>query len=251
MILTIKNQVAGTRVYLGGLVIVGENSQATISRDLNVLLVQDAQFLADLGSNGTVKIVLNNQVKDLNPGEALELAKVLANFSANPLATMPIYYSAPIMIKQSRDTESNSTVWSMRNDANSVRQVCIERIYLNGIFDNATPLVSTTLCYDLRRFNTATPTGGAAVTAIKMSNVGPPTAVTDIRVLDTGLTVTSVVFETPFSYIPIPDQRGSSVIYRRDVVPIKLAPGEGLCIRLTVASVAGQNLIGEITWSER
>lgn len=248
MNLTIKNQIVGTRSYLNGIVTVIENGATTISRDLNVIIIGDAQFLFDVTNTN---IIVNNGVKDLNPGETLLLAQSLSVFSTDPLATLFLYYSAQISIEQSASTVANSTVWSMRNSSLSPRFVIIERINLTASFHAATPLGRQTLKYDLRRFNTATPTGGTAVTAIQQDTLSSATGVSDIRVLDTGLTVTNVIFENPFAVISLPAVSGSVSSYIRDNMCFKLAAGEGIAIRLNTSALAGLSLTGEIIWSER
>lgn len=162
------------------------------------------------------------------------------------------YYSVPVQIRQSAATAANATVFAMRNAAASTRTVFIERIALAGTFDAASPVGRSLLRYALCRFSTATPTAGTAVTVIEMDNGNAATQVTDVRFLDTGLTTTGVVFESPFAIIGIPSSDGATVQYEREGIAIELAPGEGFCIRLiTVAAIIGQGLSGEIVWSER
>lgn len=161
------------------------------------------------------------------------------------------YYSVPVQILQSAATAANATVFSMRNAAASTRTVYIERILLNGTFGVATPLARALLRYGLCRYSTATPTAGTVVPVIEADNGNAATQVTDVRFLDTGLTTAGVVFETPFAIIGIPTTDGTVVQYEREDMSFELAPGEGFCIRLMVAAVAGQGLSGEIIWSER
>lgn len=248
MNLTIKNQIAGTRSYLGGVVTVADSGSTTISRDLNVIIVGDAQFLSDITS---INIILNNGVKDLNPGEANLLCQTLAQFSTEPLATLFLYYSLPVNIRQSTTTAANTTVWAMRNASGSPKQVVIEKIQLSMAFDAGTPLGRSLQRYEVRRFNTATPTGGTALTPVQMDLLAPATVVTDARAVDTGLSVTSVVFDNSFFVISCPATDATVVQYVRTGIPMKLAAGEGLAIRLNVAAVAGQSICGEVTWSER
>lgn len=163
------------------------------------------------------------------------------------------YYSAAVNIRQTAVTAANATVWTMRNPAGSAKTVYIESIGLNATFDSGTPVVRTTLRYQLGRFSAATPTGGTAVTVVENDNANSSTAVTDARFLDTGLTTTSVIFESPFSVISVPavDGGAASFYAQHESIPFVLAAGEGLAIRLNVASAAGQGLSGVISWSER
>ncbi len=250
MIIIIKNKSPGVRSYIGGLITVLEDGITIVPREFNVLLFNDNQLLCDIGLVSTAKIIINNGIKDLNVGEVLDLAKVFSQFSLNPIATIPIYYSLPINIKHTGTVALDSTIFSMINNTDSLKIIMIERINLQMCFSAATPLIRTDLIYELVRFNTATPTGGTSISPVLMDSNALTSAITDARYSNTGLTVTGVVFETPFSYIGCPTSDGASTTYFRDI-PIKLAAGEGLAIKLTLASVAGQGLSGEIIWSER
>lgn len=161
------------------------------------------------------------------------------------------YYSAPVQIRQSATTAANGTVFSMRNAAASTRTVYIERINLSMFFDTGTPLGRSLQRYSLCRFSAATPSTGTTETVIEMDNANPSTQVTDVRFLDTGLTTTSVSFESAFAIIGCPAVDGSVSPFVREGISFKLAAGEGFCIRLTVTAVIGQGLAGEIVWSER
>lgn len=248
MILTIKNQTAGTRSYLSGLVTVADSSQTVLPRDLNVIIVSDAQFISDVINS---VVILNNGVNDLNPGRGLDLIQFLGNFSTDPIASLFLYYSAVVNIRQTAASDVGTIVWSMRNPLASTLNVAIERMFLQMSFDALTPLASKLLRYEFVRFNTATPSGGTQLTPIKASNLAPASAV-DVRYLDIGLTTTSVVFENPFGTILCPAVQGAVSTYDRSGIVLKLAPGEGLAIRVAgVAASVGQGISGEITWSLR
>lgn len=175
----------------------------------------------------------------------------LGNIANAQMAIAAGYYSTPVNVRQTAATAANATVWSLRNPAASTKTVYIERIYLMMDFDSGTPLGRTLQRYDLERFTTATPTAGTAITVVKMDSSDPTSAVTDVRFLDTGLTTTSVAFGTPFATLGCPATDATTTIYVREAIGFKLAPGEGICIRLNVAAVIGQGLTGEIVWSER
>lgn len=161
------------------------------------------------------------------------------------------YYSLPINIRQTAATAANATVFALRNAAASTKTVYIEDIQLLMAFDTATPLTRSLQRYDLVRFTTATPTAGTALTVVAMDSSAAATQVTDARFLDTGLTTTSVVFGSAFATIGCPATDATTSEFSRNGISIKLAPGEGFCIRLTVAAVVGQSLTGCVTWSER
>lgn len=248
MQLTLKNQTGSPLSYVQGQVTCPASSNAAVPRDYNTLLLGDATFLSDANS-GTV--ILNNGSTDLTGPSIQILATVFAQFSLSPLATLPLYYCAPVNIRQTAATAANSTVWSMRNDASSLKLVTIESIKLMMHFDTGTPLQRSSLRYELRRFSTATPSGGTSITPVLRDSLAPSTSVTDARFLDTGLTVTSVVFDNPFAIIGCPASDGSTNSFSQDIVPFKLAAGEGLCIRLSQTAAIGQGLFGEIIWAER
>lgn len=248
MLLTIKNNTSGTRSYLGGFITVAEASQVSISRDLNVIITQDAQFISDITSNA---ITLNDGSTDHGAASAITLIKILATYVTDPIASLFLYYSASVNVRQTTAAASSTTVWAMRNPLASPFNIVIERIQFKMSFDNLTPLGAKLLRYELVRFNTATPTGGTQITPIKASSIAPASAA-DVRFLDTGLSTTSVVFEGPFSIINCPAVQGAVSDYQRNNVCIKLAPGEGLAIRVSdVAASVGQALSGEIVWSLR
>lgn len=173
------------------------------------------------------------------------------NLKTSVAAEATNFYSAPVNIRQTAATAANATVWAMRNAAASTKNVVIERIYLMMSFDTATPIGRALLRYDIERFTTATPTAGSAITVVLMDSQQAATQVTDVRFIDTGLTTTSVVFGTPIATIGCPATDATSNHYCRENVGIRLAPGEGLAIRLNVVAVAGQGLTGEIVWSEK
>lgn len=244
---TIKNQTAGSLSYLGGAITVAASSNTNVPRDFNTLLLTDAHFLDD-ATNGN--ILLNNQFSDMSGPSIQILAQTYANFLLTPIATLPLYYSLPVSVRQSATTSSGSTVWAMRNAAASVKIVTIEQIKLRCTFDAGTPLTRKTLTYEIKRFSTATPSGGTALTPILLDTLGASTAVTDARVLDTGLTMTSVVLETASDVIACPAVEGASVEFLNNM-PFKLGAGEGLAITLGSNALVGQGVSGNIVWAER
>lgn len=247
MQLTIKNQTANPLSYFQGFITVAANGQTIVPRQYNTLLCGDAGFLAD-ASRGA--IIVNNGYVDLSTSSIILLSQVLAGFSTTPIATIPLYYTLPIAIRQSANTAANNVVWAMRNHAASPKIIMIERINLAMSFDAGTPLFRTSLRYEFVRFSAAAPTGGTAISPIPMDSNAPATLVTDARFLDTGLTTNGMSFENAIASVGCPASDGATATYNRDI-PIKLAAGEGLAIRLNVAAIAGQGLFGEIIWSER
>lgn len=249
MNLIIKNQTDNSLSYAQGQVTVGPKGTTPVPREYNVLVTGDAAFLNDATAGN---IIVNNGAGDLSGPSIILLAQSLAIFAATPLATMPLYYSLPIQIRQSAGTAASKIVWAMRNDAASQKIVTVERIFLQMGFDAGTPLGRSLQRYSLRRFTTAAPTGGTAINPVPMDTQSPATVITDARFLDTGLTNGNLVLSgDSIAVIGCPASDGSTVPYERKDIPIKLAAGEGLAIVLEVAAVVGQDLTGEVIWAER
>lgn len=176
------------------------------------------------------------------------------DFEANYLSrgnNGPAYYSTYFNIRQTAGTAANSTVFSMRNNASSTRIVLIEKMSLVMGFDTGTPIVRSLQRYYLSGFSAATPTGGTQISAAALETANPATQVTDIRYLDTGLTTSGVSFGNPVANLGCPAVDGSVSSLIVQGIPIKLMAGEGMCVRLASAAVAGQSLTGFIMWSER
>ncbi len=166
-------------------------------------------------------------------------------------------YMAPINMRFTGTTAANSTVWALRNGA--TYSTYIRRIFLMAGFDGTA--AGSTSQYELRRFNTATPSGGASVTAIKKDTAFGGSTLADLRQDTTGaaLTVTSLVFETAFASAGV--ARGatggtSQIMLDFTTSPetrpfFVLAPNEGLCIRNSIVAVVGDSLSGFVEWEER
>ncbi len=174
--------------------------------------------------------------------------------SGNRIISEPVgVYMLPINLgRLTAIIAANSAIWTMRNtDTKTIRILDIE---IHSAFDGTA--VSTSALYNIVRFNTATPTGGTAMTVIKASNDFSNSAITDARYNPAAaLTVTSVVFETPLAGISNPRQvnstsyihlKGNEIVYNT----FELASGEGLAIRLGVDSVVGDVISGYVRWME-
>lgn len=248
MTIILKNQTGGILAYANGAISVPANSNLTISTDYYASLFFDPALASDflLGN-----ILINDGISDYNNADGFSFEDKFFQFLFNPIAMTPIYYSAPIAIRQSAATASGGTVWAMRNPLASTKIVLIEVINLLISFDAGTPLGRSLQRYDMVRFSAATPTGGTSVAVVSADSAASSSAVTDARFLDTGLTTSGISFGTAFCTIGVPASDGSNCAYRRTGVPIRLAAGEGLAIRLNGSAVVGQGLTGEIAWSER
>lgn len=167
-------------------------------------------------------------------------------------------YIANINVRQSAATAANSTIWTMRN-VSGPATVYIRHIRLMVSFDG-TAAATTTLRYDLMRFDTATPTGGTAVTVVKKRSTYGTSVVSDVRFLDTGLTTTGVNFGAAFHTVGLAASVTNGIMeedldyatsIERYNAPFELASGEGLAIRLNVAAVVGLSIRGSVTWDEK
>ena len=166
-------------------------------------------------------------------------------------------FLAPVNIRQTAATAAPATVWSMRNPTSSTKVAYIRRIFVVMAFDGIA--AASTARYDFMRFSAATPTGGTAITPIKKRNADAGTAVTDLRFVDTGLTVAGVTFETAFATVSLPlaltggvqafDMNFEKPGERYST--FDLVAGEGLAVQLNVTAVAGQSLVGFAEWDER
>lgn len=225
---------SGNPVQMGG-----KDGSSNIQTILTDTAGNQAVLLKDASANGITSSTLSGTTASKQGLDVVRLSPVTN------------YYSAPVSIRQTAASAANSTVWAMRNAAASTKTVVIERIYLLISFDAGTPITRSFQRYDLVRFSAATPTAGTAVTVVLQDSSNAATQVTDVRFLDTGLTTTGVTFGTSFATVGVPASDGATNVYVRDVVGFKLAPGEGFAIRLNTAAVIGQDLDGEIVWSER
>jgi len=162
-------------------------------------------------------------------------------------------------IRQTGTGAAPLTVWAMRNGGTKV--VYIRRIRGYMIFDG-TAGAATKRQYQFARFSTATPTGGTSILAniVKRRSGDASTTITDVRFVDTGLTVGGVVFEAAFQQLAIPISVTSMIIpfdfqYKQANDPrgeFQLAINEGVCIRtLTDAATVGQGIYGTIEWDEK
>lgn len=162
-------------------------------------------------------------------------------------------YMLPIFIRQTAATAGGATVWAMRNGG--ALKAFLRRIFLVASFDGTAAASHSQ--WEIERFSAATPTTGTALTIVKKKSAGIASTVADARFLDTGLSVTSVVFESPFIWVGNPRQNGATsefvFPYNRDLEDqedFTLDLNEGLAIRLTTAAVIGDSIRGYIEWDE-
>lgn len=164
---------------------------------------------------------------------------------------MPIF-TAPVNMRFTGATAAGSTVWVMR--AGTTVPLNIRRIVLFGAFDGTA--AATTARYEVKRFRTAAPTGGTAITAVPedLNAVGTTTVTLLQETTGAALTVTSVVFDTAMmtAMACARGATGANVSVNLDFTdsPIVIDPSDGLCIQNQQAAVIGDSLSGFIEWEE-
>lgn len=161
------------------------------------------------------------------------------------------YYVTAINIRQSTNTSAGATVWSFRN-TDSTKSVYIKKATLLMAYDGDNPMTNQTVRYSVNGFGIATPSDGTTQTPCKLDSASDNSFGPDIRYLDTGLTVTSVVFGPDGTIISCPAVAGASVRFERisGDFNIRLGPGEGICIKLSTDAIEGISLSGELIWEE-
>lgn len=251
MIITIVNKTEAQKRYVSNLITVPASDSVTIARDFNALLASDENLIADLFSRD-IAFTLGSSDYEYEAERAVDWIKTLSAFATDPLATSLLYYSAMVNITQSESTSSGTAVWTLLNPGASPLNLMIQRIFLTMSFDASTPLTGINLQrYQLCRFTGTTPSGGNAGTVVKANTLSPASAAL-VRYVDTGLTMTGVSYESAFCGVSCPEVLGAVSNYTRDRMCFKLAPGEGLAIRISdVDAAVGQSLVGEIVWSLR
>lgn len=230
--------------YTSGTINVGWNASVGVGR---VKVYQPTA--ASLQSTARLNDGIGNSITSSSFNAGTNLKQAVDVYTIQPSIG---YYTTSFALRQSAASAANVTVFSMRNAAASTKTVYIERMFFTMSFNATTPVGRTAQTYLIQRFSAATPTAGTALTAGQSDSDDPASQVTDIRFLDTGLTTTGVTFDTKnLGTIYCPSFGTVTTQYIRERSAIKLKPGEGLCIRLGVAAVVGQELSGEIIWSER
>lgn len=162
-------------------------------------------------------------------------------------------YSVPITIRQTSAIGTVVTVWAMRVDPASTKNIKITALDVSMMFDGTAAAVTTPI-YGFFRFSTATPTGGTASTVISHVTGGVASNVFDVRFLDTGLTTTGIVSQAAFNVIGVPISVTGGISAHpmpfSEGNEFMLRPGEGLLIANGSPTVIGVSLRGRVTWYE-
>jgi hypothetical protein len=230
-------KVAATSYTSGTIVFNGSIFSGSIS-----LPLPDKAQLQDNSGNGITSTTVSGTAATKQP---LDVTSIYGGTSR---------YFTTFSLQQSAATAANSSIFSMRNAAASTKTVYIERISGRMGFNPTNPVTRTQQTYIFQRFSAATPTGGTALTAAQGDSSDSASQVTDIRFLDTGLTTTGVTFvANNFATLACDTTQGIAEYEELLLSPsaIKLAPGEGLVIRLGVAAVTGTALSVNIAWREQ
>lgn len=168
-------------------------------------------------------------------------------------------YLLPINLVFDNAMGAGETVWAMRYVTGALT-VKIRRIRLVAGF-NGTAAAATSVAWRFKRFDSATPTGGTAITVVKKRTAYAGSVVTDARFDSTGttgLTVAGLVFGSEWHVISLPASVTNGVVSQTiDLVlpgerfgEFDLASGEGLAIQMDTASIAGNTLTGSVEWDE-
>ena len=164
---------------------------------------------------------------------------------------------AKILVRQSAATAAGAVVWAIRNPYFNIT-VSIMKIYLQLSFDGTG--TNILMRYELIKGTGCTAMSGGAIVVplIKRTSIGQSN--TEIRVLDTGLTLTGVTFDSSFHTMtwgrmaPSTSVQSPSPPYLLDYskYPIELATNEVLAIRNgpTNNSVIGDTVIGSVEFVE-
>lgn len=163
-------------------------------------------------------------------------------------------YSLTVVVRQTAASVPGTTIWTMYNGGSRI--IRLRRVMLNVQFDGAG--AASDSLYGLVRFRGAVPTGGGALGVVKNNQGSGTSTVTDARLLDTGLTVAGVTFDTPFIGMSCPRTAGATAQYKMDwptqsqsmTEPMIIVPLDGLAITLGNTAVIGDSIAGMIEWDE-
>lgn len=152
--------------------------------------------------------------------------------------------------RQSGTPSADATLWALRNTGTVT--MFLRRLYLVASFDGTA--AATTALYRVGRFATATPSGGSAVVPIlRHASFTLPTY--DCREAVAGVTTTNCTFDAGAYTLGCQRQVSATAVLDiwtpRSADMLSLAPGAGLCIRLSAAGVVGDCLTGavELDWA--
>jgi hypothetical protein len=165
--------------------------------------------------------------------------------------------TALIKVRQTAATGAGAAVWAIRNPS-ATRTVVIKRLALRCFFDGTA--AATLMRYELIKGTGVTAfSGGAVVSPLIKRTAMAPTA--EVRVLDTGLTLTGVSWGGPGHEIIHGRVTQATTVFvstqdildfaEIDIENIELATNEVLAIRNVVVAVIGDNILGHCDFDAR
>lgn len=246
------NSTGNVTCYVSGYTNFRVRSSAFTSGTMNVVVNASAGMLA----NAATQIVrfASSMGEYITSTLITGTAANKQPLDTNNLSTGTLRYSTVFTLQQSAATAVNSSVFSMRNAAAATKTAIIESVNCRMGFNPTNPVTRTQQTYIFQRFSAATPTGGTALTAAQGDSSDAASQVTDIRFLDTGLTTTGVTFvANNIAAMACDTTQGTNCDEHIVMAPtaIRLAPGEGLVVRLGVVAVIGTAIQCNIAWREQ
>lgn len=164
---------------------------------------------------------------------------------------------ALISQRQTAATVATKIVWAIRNGGDGTRVIAIERLALKLFHDGAAP--GSAMFYEVIK-GTASPafTDGATITPLHTVTSEAASLASQIRTLDTGLTLAGVSWGSPLAYAFAARIAFSTTGYSMPfefpfarLKEIELVQNEVLAIRLVNTAVIGDNIQGHCEFSEK
>lgn len=229
----------------GGVEIIG---QTTKSGSLPVTIASDHFGQATMANSLPVAIASNQSDLDVVLKDSAGLDNI------NPIVTWAGTYA--VVVRQSAATGAGAIVWGIYN-SHASRIVHVTNILLRMFFDGTA--AATLMKYELIKYTGVTAfTGGAGVTALHRRTSLAGAVVSAARVLDTGLTATSGVAQSPFRVGTQGRVTQTTTNFNQSVyqllgigergtiraMGIELAQNELLALRQVNTSVVGDNVEG-------
>lgn len=191
--------------------------------------------IADGNSHGDSYVLLRDGNGN-SPGTNTTPLPVTPGVPAHPNAGGYYSVSGGLTAVIAASLAANTTLMSMRLNPVSVRKAYIDKVRVVIAISTVGTSALVPGLLGLQRFTTATPTGGTARTPHEFNEPLATTSdITDVRDLNSALTVTSVVFGglAAQTYVPIVIS-GSTSYFEwifEPPYPEVLQPGDGLCLR--------------------
>lgn len=191
--------------------------------------------------------------------EALPKAAKVTLYDASGNSLLPNLTFAGVAlinVRQSAATGATAVVWGIHNPS-STKTVLVRKLWLNCFFDGTA--AATLMKYEVLKATGVTAfSGGTVVTPL--SKITSQSQASSVRLLDTGLTTTGATFGGAATNIAMGRVTQTTTNFQANqqlmdwtslqAVDVKLVQNELLCIRQTVTSVIGDNIVGYCEFSE-